>query len=169
MKCIHFFGIAVVAVALIFFTSHVGAMNDATQALIKVLESDQQTSDFEKLIDAEGVDVNATDNEGDTALMWASLYGHVDIVKKLLEKKVNVNKVNNKGDTALIVASMSGYADIVKLLLDAGVEMYVKNNEEKTALVYASEQKHADVVQLLEEYQNKVLHDLASALKTLAS
>ena len=64
------------------------------------------------------MDVNIPGNDGYTPLMWASKYGHTDIVVELLKhNKVNVNHQNKNGNTALMWASRIGRINIVVQLL----------------------------------------------------
>ena len=63
--------------------------------------------------------MNAKSNDGGTALMEASRYGNVEVVRELLAAKADVNAKNNDGRTALMEAS-KGHDDVVKLLKEAG-------------------------------------------------
>ena len=57
----------------------------------------------------QGADVNAEDQDGDTAVMWAALGGHSACLKNLIDAGADVNRVNKKGDfTALILAATNG-------------------------------------------------------------
>ena len=61
---------------------------------------------------ANGADIHAKDEStGQTALHKASVGGHVDIIKLLLEHGVSINEVDNEGFTALHLAC--GAADEV--------------------------------------------------------
>jgi ankyrin repeat protein len=62
-----------------------------------------------------GVDVNAGDEYGCTALSLVAKKGFVDCVKLLLDAKADVNKANHFGITPLHWASYSGYLDCVKV------------------------------------------------------
>lgn len=55
-----------------------------------------------------GINPEARNNEGQTALMAATLSNHVETVKVLLEKGANVNAANKFGGTALMIASWKG-------------------------------------------------------------
>ena len=52
-----------------------------------------------------GADVNATDNDGNTALIMAALMGHRAVVEVLLENSADVNATNNYGGPALMAPS----------------------------------------------------------------
>jgi ppGpp synthetase/RelA/SpoT-type nucleotidyltranferase len=68
-----------------------------------------------------GVDVNAANSLQMTALHYASLYGHVQVVELLLARDgVNVNAAGDDRITALDVASSKGHENIVQLLRDKG-------------------------------------------------
>ncbi len=75
----------------------------------------------EELIRA-GADVNARDNDGWTALMWASWSGLTKIAAALADHKADVNVLDRQGNSALTVAAMRGNAAIVKLLLEKGAK-----------------------------------------------
>src|SRR5579872_5586631 len=92
---------------------------------------------------AKGADVNATDDSGMTALMYATFYGfsRIEIVRALLLHGANVNKADKTGRTALMLAADGkGGPDsdeIVKELLDRGANPNLKTWCGRTALMDA--------------------------------
>jgi hypothetical protein len=103
----------------------------------------------QKLI-GEGIDVNAANAKGATALMVAALNGQLDIVRLLLRNGANVNlKMKDIGVTALHWASQDGNADIVKELLSAGADIHSALSNGQNALIMAANSGHADVVRIL--------------------
>ncbi len=117
--------------------------------------SDGDIAEITKLLE-KGVDVNAKDFQGETALMVAALKGHLDIAKLLVENGADIHARpdfnNNQGQTALMMASKNGYIDIVKMLVEKGsdVNSIVKHTG-YSALIMASEKGKKDVVSLLIE------------------
>ena len=59
-------------------------------------------------------------NDGHNPLSRASLMGHVDVVKLLIEQGADINAKNNYGGTPLHLASEEGYTEVPKLLNEKG-------------------------------------------------
>ena len=86
------------------------------------------------------MDVNQHNEFGMTALMLASFFGHIDVVKSILKhKNLNINQQTKYGRTALHFASMKGHPGVVELILQAKdvVQVDLKDEYEQTALIYA--------------------------------
>ncbi len=101
----------------------------------------------------ERADVNAKNNNGDTALIIASASykESVEVVKLLLAKGADVNAKNNNGKTALINASDNKSVKVVQLLLAKGADENAKKNNGDTALIIATYNESVEVVQMLLE------------------
>ncbi|MEE2993077.1 MAG: ankyrin repeat domain-containing protein, partial [Gemmatimonadota bacterium] len=67
----------------------------------------------------------------------ASSYGHIEIVKLLLDHSADVNAKATVNWTALMAASRGDHAEIVRLLLGHGADVNVKGSR-GTALKTAS-------------------------------
>lgn len=96
-----------------------------------------------------GVDVNAENRFGSTALLGAAAGGYSDIVDMLLEYKANVNAQSKDGNTPLIFAAKNGHADVVNKLLGKGALVNTSDDTGRNALMHAVAQGHAAVVQTL--------------------
>ena len=66
-------------------------------------------------------DLNVADYAGNTPLQIASLNGHEEIVKLLVDSGCALDCVNNDRDTPLLDAVDNGHLVVIRLLLDAGV------------------------------------------------
>ncbi|MCE9508403.1 MAG: ankyrin repeat domain-containing protein [Alphaproteobacteria bacterium] len=62
--------------------------------------------------------INATDNDGNTALHIAAAEGSEEVVSCLLSKGADVESTNDEGETARDLADNNGHDDIVTLLDD---------------------------------------------------
>ena len=97
----------------------------------------------------DGIYVNARDDSNKTALMYASLRGHSDIAKLLIDKGADINACSDNYDTALILTTTKGNVDIAKLLIKKGANVHQQNNNLKTALMGASFNGNYDLVKLI--------------------
>ena len=71
----------------------------------------------DKRAEEHSADVNAVDEDGETALMYAAQSGHFDIVKYLIEDHgADVNAVDEDGKTALMCAADGDHSDIAEYL-----------------------------------------------------
>ena len=107
-------------------------------------------------------DVNATDDNGSTALHMASEAGNVNEVRWLLEQpRIDVNVQNTNLRTALMLASRCGRTEIAKMLLNqSGINVNVKDNNDQTALMHASMSGRTEIViNLLEKGADIMLTD----------
>jgi len=99
-------------------------------------------------------DINATDSIGSTALTWAAIRGHEEVVKVLLDREdINPNQAGtNSGRTPLSWAAESGYEGVVKMLLERGdVNPNQADTYGRTPLSWAARRGHEGVVKTLLE------------------
>lgn len=94
---------------------------------------------------AQGADVNARDENSNTALMRAIISTRdIDTVKLLLEVGADVNAKNTgnhrlfKDNTALIYAAAHSETDILIALLEKGADMNAQNYDQFSALLMAA-------------------------------
>ena len=103
-------------------------------------------------------DINATDSFGRTALEWAALRGHEDVVGILLrQKNAKVDTANiEDGRTPLWWAAERGHSGVVKLLLERDDVNPNGSTPEckRTPLGWAAWNGHGGVVKLLLERED---------------
>ncbi|KAH6903931.1 hypothetical protein BKA70DRAFT_1154855 [Coprinopsis sp. MPI-PUGE-AT-0042] len=102
-------------------------------------------------VDAPGIDINAQDNNGWTALIYAARRGHTPVLKLLCEVPgIDINTADNRGQTALIHAVDEGNTEAAKLLIGLpGIDVNATENHGWTALMHAAEGNFTEVVKLL--------------------
>lgn len=114
-----------------------------------------------------GANVNAVDNDGLSALMWASgseatgnddhkkgllekaLKGHIQVVQLLLRYGAQVDLRDKDLITAIMFASFNGHDGAVRVLLNAGADADFVNKDGKTALQLARGSRHTAVVETI--------------------
>ena len=83
----------------------------------KVMQNQTSMIAFLQDLVSNGVTLNAQDEEGLTAMHWASREGHLGFVKFLCERGADMNLKSNEGQSALHEAIVTGQISVVKLLL----------------------------------------------------
>ncbi len=101
------------------------------------------------LIEA-GVDVNAQNIKGETALYLAAKRGDTEAVKMLLAAGAEVNTQDNYNkETPLNQAARRDHTEIVKALIAAGADVNAKDEDNSTALMSAAYCGKIEIVQML--------------------
>jgi ankyrin repeat protein len=98
----------------------------------------------------QGVDVNAAEGDGMTALHWAARQGDLDLAQMLLYAGANVKATTRLGGyTPLILASQNGNAALLEALIKAGADAKVATSNGTTPLMLAASSGRADAVKVL--------------------
>ncbi|XP_068604142.1 ankyrin repeat and SAM domain-containing protein 6-like [Brachionichthys hirsutus] len=97
------------------------------------------------------VPVDCTDEEGNTALQFASASGHEKLVRFLLRKGASVDTGNNYGWTPLMQAARFGHLTVAHILLENGAEINGRNRLCASVLTMAARGGHVHVLKLLLE------------------
>lgn len=87
---------------------------------------------------AKYIDVNAVDSEGTPPLVYASCFGHRDVVTILLNSSAQVDKQDRNQWSALMWAMTNQHKDIAKLLLDHGASTEIQSSTGRTALDFVA-------------------------------
>lgn len=109
-----------------------------------------KTEDVAKLLVVAGVDPNARQANGMTALMSAVFNNQFDTAKALLEKGADV-KLDAAGFNALSLAVEKDNKEMVKLLLANGADPTVRPGSGLSALEKAQQRQNAGMIELLQE------------------
>ena len=101
-------------------------------------------------------DVNVTQPDGGTALLWAAYWNDDAAVEALIAAGANVNAANRYGVTPLSQACINGNAQMVEALLKAGADANTFQHEGQTALMTAAKAGNADAVKALLDHGAEV-------------
>jgi ankyrin repeat domain-containing protein 50 len=110
--------------------------------------------DVSRFLCDSGADVNAADDDGWTALMWACAGGHLDFSRFLCESGADVNAAANYGWTALMSASKGGHLAVVRCLTEQGADLFARHQDGRTALALAIQFHRIAVVAYLKAEGN---------------
>lgn len=100
-----------------------------------------------------GANINARDENGETALIEAALNDKLDIVELLLNEGADINAKDVEGDTPLsVVAASNGPKALVDLLVARGATVDSRDMIGNTPLFHAASEDHLDMVKLLESH-----------------
>jgi ankyrin repeat protein len=104
------------------------------------------------LLSAPGIDIDAKQSDGTTALIFAAFRGKDDVAKALIHKGANVNATDNDGWTPLMSAAQKGHLATVQILLNApDIDINARHNFKHNALYLAAFHKRDDVAIMLIE------------------
>ncbi len=96
-----------------------------------------------------GQSANTSNSAGQTALMYAAMGNHVEVIELLLQNKGNVRLKDREGRTPLFWAAAGGHADAVEALLKAGAPPNDIDRQGTSALMIAARRGFEDVVRML--------------------
>lgn len=100
-----------------------------------------------------GIDINAQNSDGATALMATINFRFLNFAKSLIKAGANVNISDDDGETALMYAVANENEEIVELLITSGVDVNIRNINGNTALDLANEYDNDNnIIKLLKSY-----------------
>ncbi len=97
----------------------------------------------------QGADINATQSDGTTALMWAAHRDDRALLERLLKAHAKVRLINDYGASALSEAARFGDGVAIKELLKAGADPDSPNADGQTALMLVARAGNVPAAELL--------------------
>lgn len=98
-----------------------------------------------------GVDVNACNEHGMTALMRASRQGHAEMVRALLEHGADPNVARGDKFTALALAAFFGHTETVRILIEHGAKTEVVTRSGTSPRMWAVARTFTDAARCLDQ------------------
>ena len=98
-----------------------------------------------------GKNIDATSENGSTALMWAAINDNLQIGKLLIDAGATIDATDTDNDnyTALIWAVIWNKLQMVKLLIAAGANVDAITNHGNTALMWAANYGNPQIIKIL--------------------
>ncbi|KAL9100702.1 MAG: hypothetical protein Q9163_003947 [Psora crenata] len=111
------------------------------QKLLHNAASNGDVEQMERLLQGHArkfIDINGPDEEGTAPIIYASCFGHEDVVAALLDEGADVNHQDKNQWTPLMWAMTNRHKGIVKLLLDYGASTDIKSSSGRTAFDFTA-------------------------------
>lgn len=125
------------------------ALGYSGDALLDAARSDDHSAVSDLV--RRGADVNARDEDGATALAWATSHSNVAIAEILLSKGANPDLTNALGIGPLALAISNGSTAMIKLLISKGANPNIARENGETPLMAAARLGQVETVRLLLE------------------
>ena len=106
----------------------------------------RDTKELLSLLIDRGVDVNHTDNEGQTLMM---LDADKDTIKELLRAGADIHAADNEGNTVLYYVLKNGDVETARYLIKKGADYNHLNNQGETPVQIAVEEGYDTVLELM--------------------
>ena len=109
--------------------------NEGINPIHYLAYSNKDLAIFDYFIE-KGVDVNASDKGGNTALMNASNRNDLAVVQYLAEKSDDINRVNNEGKSALTNTLQRNSPEVVGFLIGKGADITIVDKDRNNLAYY---------------------------------
>jgi ankyrin repeat protein len=109
---------------------------DTLQGILNMAASNGDVDRVKRLVNGSAkryIDLNASDSEGTPPLIYASCFGHEDVVVALLDAGAKVDIQDRNQWSALMWAMTNRHKGIAKTLLDHGASSEIRSSSGRTA------------------------------------
>jgi uncharacterized protein len=104
------------------------------------------------LLLANGTDINAKDQYGQTALMNAAHRGQVELVRLLIEHGADLNITAKYNLSALMLSLIARQPEVARLLIEAGADVDLRSNRNFYSTLHLAENAgYSEIVALLKQ------------------
>lgn len=89
---------------------------------------------------------------GETVLMAATIRGHLDVVRYLVEKGAKLDTQDDDDATALFFAIKYKHLELARYLMESGADTNVRDENDNTLLIFAVSLEYDEIIQSLLAY-----------------
>jgi ankyrin repeat protein len=134
-----------------FLLLFIVSLSASAQTDIRLLDAakSQDWAGVRSLLNENGMNVNATQADGATALAFAAYWDNVESVQHMLDAGADPNIGNDYGVTPLMLASENRSVSMVKTLLEGNADPNVATWSGETLLMSAARTGFAEAIQML--------------------
>jgi ankyrin repeat protein len=100
-------------------------MSSLNKQLLKAAH-DGELVDVKRLVHDEGADVNFQSVYGSVPLHCASMHGHTEVVRFLIENRVDVDCEDMYGYKALHSAAVNSHTEVLRFLIENEADVHCK-------------------------------------------
>ena len=116
---------------------------------VDVKTNKELRKEITELLIANGADVNAKRDDGETPLHQAASKGRKKIIELLITKGADVSAKSDRGWTPLHQAADNGHKEVVELLIDKGADVNAMSDIGRTPLYWAADSGYKEIIELL--------------------
>lgn len=96
-----------------------------------------------------GVDANAADPRGRTAVTIAAFSGHAEVVTELIDAGADVDRQDDERYNAVLSTGVTGDVEVLRAVLRGRPDLTIRNKYGGIAIIPAAERGHVDLVREL--------------------
>jgi ankyrin repeat protein len=119
--------------------------------LMSCVSVDNSPEDVVELFIRSGVDLEAQDHQGSTALMLASRSASHNIIRMLLDAGASIDSQDHHGQSAMWDTIRLHRHDTLQLLIDCGASFHIMDKDGDSILVWAALYADIDTMNILKE------------------
>jgi ankyrin len=135
------------ALAALFLSMSAGLLAAGGKDIVEAVKAGDPQ--LVRALVAKGLDVNAPEVDGTTAIHWAVRSGDASMVQVLLRAGAKADAANRYGVTPLALAALNGDPAIIQMLLEAGANASQARPQGETVLILAARTGRPEPVRLL--------------------
>jgi hypothetical protein len=122
------------------------ALDDAGEPAIVLAARSKCWNAVRALVELRGTRLDAPNQDGSTAIMYAALHGEFQLVRDMVGRKAEVNKA---GWTALHFAAANGHVELIRFLLEHHAYIDAESPNGTTPLMMAARQAQPSAARVL--------------------